>query len=98
MLGQLNLQVDDFWPALSVARQNGVKEMICPFAAWINGEPGEQHLVAELQPPYRPKPKPIDNVITVDEFLTEIHHASSLLAFIRFTPRRSRFNCFNSLT
>jgi hypothetical protein len=72
MLGQLNLQVDDFWPALSMARQNGVKEIICPFAAWINGEPGEQHLVAELQPPYRPKPKPIENVITVEQFLTDI--------------------------
>ena len=50
LLGQLKLQVDDFWPALSVARQSGVTELICPFAAWINGEPGEQHLVAELQP------------------------------------------------
>jgi hypothetical protein len=72
MLGQLKLQVDDFWPALNMARQNGAKEIICPFAAWVNGEPGEQYLVAELQPPYRPKPKPVENVITVEQFLTDI--------------------------
>jgi hypothetical protein len=72
MLGQLKLQVDDFFPALNMARQNGVKEIICPFAAWINGEPGEQHLVAELQPPYRPKPKPVENVVTVEQLFTEI--------------------------
>jgi hypothetical protein len=47
-------------------------EVVCPIAAWINGEPGRQYLVIELSPPYRPKAKIPDPGPTLEPFFAEI--------------------------
>ena len=72
MTGTLKIQMHTLRELFEFYNNCDTGEVVCPIAAWINGEPGRQYLVIELSPPYRPKAKIPDPGPTLEPFFAEI--------------------------
>jgi hypothetical protein len=72
MTGTLKIQMHTLRELFEFSKESDSDEIVCPIAAWINGQPGRQYLVIELSSPYRPKPKISDPGPTLEPFFAEI--------------------------
>src|SRR5262245_59502288 len=72
MTGTLKIQMHTLQEIFEFSNKCDNDEVVCPIAAWFNGEPGRQYLVIELSPPYRPKAKMLDPARTLEPFFAEV--------------------------
>src|SRR5262249_840802 len=72
MKGNIKIQGHTLRELFEFSKTCDGDEVVCPIAAWINGEPGRQYLVIELSPPYRQKAKIPDPGPTLEPFFAEI--------------------------
>ena len=72
MLGAQKIQIPTVQEMFEFSKKCDNGEIVCPIAAWVNGEPGRQYLVIELSPPYRPKAKMLDPARTLEPFFAEV--------------------------
>ena len=72
LIGAQKIQIPTLQELCEFSKKCDGDEIVCPIAAWINGEPGRQYLVIELSPPYRPRAKVADSGPTLESFFAEI--------------------------